>query len=751
MRRKNLGIRDGLGAPRPHTTVNPRLTALCAATLVTACVAPTEELERPEFLLAAPASVDLGWITTDEPVEGRFDVENVGEVSVVLEGVRVIDGADVRIEDRLDGALLHPGASMEVVIDVEANRSVGDRIAVPFTFEIAGVAPDDARLPIVELRARVSHSGLVAEPNPVTIGPVLYLETQTGTVAIRNLRSTPIDVFALRHAQGRAQYEEAVTRGAFGPLPEVDGGGRIITLAPHDAETFEIDYTSPGGPGEAKEQAVWRVGSCVGDDTCALDIVVQGLPDHDAPSVHLAPGGGVHFGPISVGATVEAELRITNNGRRALDLANARFVGSPEFEAVLFADTKIAPGAELFATFRYTPADVSLDNGELLFETNDPLNRTASVRVTGSGVVLPPCRLDVRPTTIDFGNVDVFATRTMGVVVTSIGTDACVAFDPRIHLAAGVEPLTFYFERAPPTSVTLQPNDVVSYIVTYAPTRPGRHFGALVVRTGPTDSVEIPLRGATPDGQVLSCTPNRTVDLGETVGLSAAIAAGTNASAFAWRIRSGPMNNGAIAADLRPDGPGAEFVPHAVGSYVVEVEVTTTTGTSHTCQTEIEARSTGFAATLTWDGAGDLDLHVHRGASAPWFGPADCHFDNLQPTWDATFPPGAGPNASLDGDDTSGDGPENIRIQTPEIGVPYTIAVGHFERAQRRRARVQVFCGRATSQIDLTSRPFTGDATGACTANDFWTVATVTFTAEAQCVVQTIDAYRTTDEACVAF
>lgn len=727
-----------------------RGTVLLYGLVAAGCVAPTEELDRPELLIDAPAVLDLGWIAVDAPVEARFLVENVGESAVELDAPVTSGAPGVEIEARVVDPLLRPGEAAEVVVQVVSRAEVADAIAMPLVVTIAGLPTDEPSLPVVEVRARVSRSGLVAEPNPLTIGPVLYLETGSATVVIRNLRSSPLDLFALRHARGRAQYEEAVTRGQFGPLPEVDASGRIATLEPLGVHPIAIEYTAPDGPGEAKEQAVWRVGSCVGDPACALELIVQGLPDHDAPSLHLAPPG-VHFGPISVGATVEHELRITNSGRRALEIAGATFSGSSELVGTLPADTKIEPGAETFATFRYTPANVGLDNAELVFSTNDPLNRTARVRVTGSGVILPPCRVDVQPLVLDFGEVEVFATHTLVATVTSVGDEECVAFDPQIRLDGGTEPLTFYFENPPPVSVTLAPNDVVTYAVTYAPTRPGRHAGTLVIRTSAEETIEIPLRGATPSGQVLSCTPDRFVDLEETVGLAAALAAGHTAQRHTWRLVRGPMSGGAIAATLRPDGPGAELIAHLVGTFVVEVEVVTTSGDRHTCQTEITAQSTGFRATLTWDGAGDLDLHLHRGVSAPWFGPADCHFDNLQPAWVAGQGTGTGPNPHLDGDDTSGDGPENIRIATPEIGVPYAVAVGHFERAQGRTAHVEIFCGRAIASLEMTSQPFAGNATGACTNNDFWTVATVTFSAEAQCTVQTIDTYRTTAEACTSF
>ncbi len=730
-----------------------RLPIPALALLVTSgCVAPTDELQLPELMLEAPAVLDLGWITTGEPFEGQWRIENTGESVVAFESLQPLGAQPqgLQIDARALDDLIEPGQAVTVLVRLVADPQAPDTISVPLGLSISGVAAGDPRLPVVELRARVSRSGLIAEPNPLTIGPVLYLQTQTGTLAVRNLRTTPVELFALRHASGRAQYEEAVTRGEFGPLPQVDGIGRITTLGPGEAHTIAIDYTAPGGPGEAKEQAVWRVGTCIGDDACALDLIVQGLPDHEAPRAQISPAG-VHFGPVSVGASVERPLSIKNNGLRALEISNVRFMGNSEFEAALPASVKLDPGGEHIFTLRYAPADVSLDNAELTFNTNDPLNRVVQVRVTGSGVVLPPCRVEVQPPVLNFGTVEIFENLTQVAVVLSVGEEPCVAFDPQIHLAAGTDPLTFFFDVPPPASVTLSPNTTATYSVTYAPIRPGPHAGTLVLKTGPEETIEIPLRGATPAGQNIVCSSDLTVDLESTVTLGAVLGQGSTAQRYDWQLLSGPMQGGAIAATLDHNGPQAEFIPHLLGTYVVAVEVETTSGALHTCQTQIVSKSAGFKTTLTWDGEGDLDLHLHRGANAPWFGPADCHFDNLDPTWVASQPTGSGPNPRHSGDDTSGDGPEEIFVAEPELGVPYTIAVGHFERAQGRTARVQIFCGRATAELDLTSRVFSGAQTGACTNNDFWTVATITFSAPAQCAVQLEDTYRSSAQACESF
>jgi hypothetical protein len=103
----------------------------------------------------------------------------------------------------------------------------------------------------------------------------------------------------------------------------VDGLGRLAVLGPGEARAVAIEYTAPSGPGEAKEQATWRVGRCPDADTCGLALVVQGLPDHEAPQLLVLPGG-VHFGPTPVGAEVERSVRLLSQGVRPLHLSGLR-------------------------------------------------------------------------------------------------------------------------------------------------------------------------------------------------------------------------------------------------------------------------------------------------------------------------------------------------------------------------------------------------------------------------------------------
>ncbi|MFH1429784.1 MAG: hypothetical protein ABIH39_08610 [Candidatus Margulisiibacteriota bacterium] len=84
-----------------------------------------------------------------------------------------------------------------------------------------------------------------------------------------------------------------------------------------------------------------------------------------------------------------------------------------------------------------------------------------------------------------------------------------------------------------------------------------------------------------------------------------------------------------------------------------------------------QAATMAIKATLTWDTATDQDLHVYKFAnsqatSSTWH----CYYGTRMVS--------ELPTQNLDVDDTSGYGPENIRLQNPSANAIYKIAVAHF-------------------------------------------------------------------------
>ncbi|MBX3274118.1 MAG: hypothetical protein KF729_27880 [Sandaracinaceae bacterium] len=245
-------------------------------------------------------------------------------------------------------------------------------------------------------------------------------------------------------------------------------------------------------------------------------------------------------------------------------------------------------------------------------------------------------------------------------------------------------------------------------------------------------------------GGTITCPGDTTVPAGQSVTLTAV---GVGIASYSWSIVSAPAG-GASTARWSPSPPNTatvSFTPTIVGDYVIEVRGTDAAGRVVTCRFTVRALPHGLRVELSWNGTGDVDLHMHNPTTQPWFrAPEDCYYANRTPAWGAV----------LDFDNTSANGPENIRMDSPALNVDYTIAVHNYARAAGRVATVNVFCGSTTSTIPtqtFTSRALAGTSAGNCTNNDFWTVARVRFTSASTCTITPINTYRTSSSACSSF
>lgn len=255
-------------------------------------------------------------------------------------------------------------------------------------------------------------------------------------------------------------------------------------------------------------------------------------------------------------------------------------------------------------------------------------------------------------------------------------------------------------------------------------------------------------------GPRITCPADVTTPAGTPIRLTAtAVSPGRTIASYNWTITQAPTGGIGTMNQWSPDPPNqaAEtFLAYIVGTYTIQVTAIDSAGAPVSCETHVTAQGHGLRVQLTWDGTGDLDLHLHDAVTTPWFTRSnhhDCFYADRTPTWG-----GGGANPALDFDNVTGFGPENTRIDLPVVGMSYTIAIHNYARGQGRRATVDVFCGGVTSASQtFVSRAMNGGSAGDCTNNDFWRVARVVFTSPTTCTITPIDTYTRSTQACGAF
>ncbi len=234
-----------------------------------------------------------------------------------------------------------------------------------------------------------------------------------------------------------------------------------------------------------------------------------------------------------------------------------------------------------------------------------------------------------------------------------------------------------------------------------------------------------------------------------------AVSPGRTITGYSWTITASPPGGvmGATWAPTPPTAATESFTPGVVGSHTIHVTVTDSAGATASCDTHVIAQASGLRVEMTWDGTGDLDLHLHNGVTtSPWFStPNDCYYANPTAAWGVA---GTQDDGIFDQDSITGFGPEILHVTTPTIAEGYTIAVHEYSMsAAGRTATVRVFCGPGSTPAGTyTSRAFaTVTAGGNCSVAEFWRVATVRFTTATACTLTPINTYGPSSAACTAF
>jgi len=150
---------------------------------------------------------------------------------------------------------------------------------------------------------------------------------------------------------------------------------------------------------------------------------------------------------------------------------------------------------------------------------------------------------------------------------------------------------------------------------------------------------------------------------------------------YDWKLINRPV--GSTSNMPTGDADRSGFIADLAGEYVAELTVTNSEGvTSSPCETVLTAEPVeALWVEMFWESPGDdMDLHL-LAPGGTLETDTDCYFGNCTPTSWTTLDWGvfgdASDDPSLDLDDISDSGPENINIEAPQDEV-YTVIVHDY-------------------------------------------------------------------------
>ena len=247
----------------------------------------------------------------------------------------------------------------------------------------------------------------------------------------------------------------------------------------------------------------------------------------------LSVQGDLAFGVISMGATAERTLMLSNAGSCVLTLIN---VDGPQGFEFLAATNQLAPGAPaLPVTVRFTGANPPGSQDFTVTLASDdtsaqfyPLPLTAFIAVR---------ELGFNPSVLDFGSIEVGTVSQRILMLTNTGNDLL-----------SITNISYPQGFSGQTSLAIQPNQTAGLLISFQPAAAGQFSPPLVFHSDATQSAQNPsLQGAAYWIPVTVTQPplSLTVTQGVASAQFSVQVAGSLPYAFQWYHSGNPVANGA--------------------------------------------------------------------------------------------------------------------------------------------------------------------------------------------------------------
>lgn len=270
------------------------------------------------------------------------------------------------------------------------------------------------------------------------------------------------------------------------PPFSLPGSGTPFTIAPGGSASVTVRFKPTTGGSQSSPLTFYTDNSV--QPSIALSAIGQGASAND-PRIEISPAA-LDFGALSFGQAGELSLGIRNSGGAALEVRSA---GSSDAQFAAVSPTApltVPPGGSLSLVVHFTAASPGQQSARLTLASNDPLQSSATVALTGQGA-FPQAALS--PTRLDFGAVAPGQIKDLALTVSNTGAANLTVRSVSSSAAA-------FAVSAQPTPFTLALGGNQTITVRFAPAAAGSQAATLSVATddpvNPTLSVL--LAGQTP-------------------------------------------------------------------------------------------------------------------------------------------------------------------------------------------------------------------------------------------------------------
>ena len=458
----------------------------------------------PGQLVAAPASVSFGNVTTGSTQNQTVTLTNSGATSASLSQASVT-GAGLSISGLTLPLSLGAGqsASFQLTFSPTSPGTVSGGLTITST-------ANNANLSMAVTGTGVAPGALALNPSGVSFGSVTVGSSQNQPVTITNSGGSSV----------------TITRAtAAGTGFSISGLATPLTLTPGQSSGFTVAF-APQAAGSATGSVAF---------TSNISAVSLGLTGTGQAVGTLGTNpASVAFGSVQVGTNQAQTITLTNSGSSSVTVSQVSASGSGFSLSGISIPLTLGAGLSTTFTATFNPSAAGAATGSVAI-TSTASNPSLNVGLSGTGV--SAATLAASPTNIGFGSVQVGNTQSQTERLTNSGGSV-------LHLATATVTGAAFGTSGLSVPTTLNPGQSLTFTVAFTPAGGGPANGSLTLTADgsvPNLSVALSGTGTTP-GQ-LSVSP-ATANFGSvTVGANQKQSGSLTASGASVTVSSVSSSN----------------------------------------------------------------------------------------------------------------------------------------------------------------------------------------------------------------
>ncbi|MDP6932786.1 MAG: choice-of-anchor D domain-containing protein [Myxococcota bacterium] len=395
------------------------------------------------------------------------------------------------------------------------------------------------------------------------------------------------------------------------------------------------------------------------------------------PDIAVAPEA-LEFGEVIAETDDTQTIQVVNAGLAPLVISDVTLSDHEDVFTLDWTEAEIARDDSLPLSITFAPDTYAEYELSLVFTSNDTEKPALEVPVTAEGVKgpIPDIHLDTQ--SLDFDVVATGDTQVMWFTISNVG-------DGDLEISSTDQTGSGSFEiQSDPDATTIAASGESTVVVTYEPSAEEGDSGTFVINSNDPDEPETIVTFLGNGGgdyeypeAVIDCPEDAApLDTLYVDGTGSYDPNGYEPLNYEWTLSSQPTGSTTEVEEELTDT--AILFLDLAGTYVLSLSVENSLGIKSApekCTLEAIPEDDVHIELVWSTDESDLDLHLIEEDGAFFDKPSDCCFCNPSPDWGTS---GDEDDPSLDLDDMTGYGPENINITAPADG-NYYVRVHYFE------------------------------------------------------------------------